>query len=259
MSVVNILIGAKQSLLRTFFVMSLAAVVNAAPITWGTVTDISNDLSSLNQVGGIEQAYDLGRTTGGTVTVGGVNFAQDPGTIVTSPSHQTLIDTNISTNDAFWDPDGAGPLTSPLDSFVWRSNAANGNGDMAITLTGLVVGGDYRVQLFVVDQRAAGNGRTQTFDDDVPATPASASVRHNSVPGPGPAHGQYVIGFFQASASTQVINIARVGTTTATILNALILRRVVPELNVFGAVIPLSLVGLLLLCWAERRRIGGLQ
>lgn len=211
----------------------------AAPITWGTVTNIGTDLSSLNQVGTVEQAWDIGRTTGGVISVGGVDFAATPGGLITGENAGSPFSAaNVSSH-----PDT--DFNSVLDSFSWDFGAVGVN-TMTVNLTGLVSGGFYRVQLFVVDERSAGSGRSQRFNDGLGNI--SGALAHQQV---GP-DGRYVIGSFRASGSTQIINVA-VATGTAAVLNALVLRRV-PEMNAGAAAIPVFMLSLVVLSLAERRR-----
>jgi len=84
-------------------------------------------------------------------------------------------------------------LDSVLDQFVWDSNV----GTHTITLHNLIVGSNYCVQIFALDDRAAGVGRDTDFQD--PAQNADVSATF------GLPDNKYVVGTFTAQSTDVAI------------------------------------------------------
>ena len=179
-----------------------------------------------------------------TVTTGGGSYDFD-----TTRTLSSLSSAGVITTTGFGQPFGPGTaaytnsnanLQSALGDFAFASNA-----DLTVTLNGLVNGVVYTVQLISLDDRAGAAGRTTTFDGDPASTVSQAS---NS----------YVEGTFAATGATQSINVSSfTGFGNFGSLNALVLRRITPEVNVASSVFPVSILLMVgVLFYDKRARVA---
>jgi len=214
----------------------------AAVITWGAVTDIGPDDLSLVQPGTVVQALNFGGPAT-TPTASGVSFSA----AATPPGATAATGLALANSDP--------QFNTALNSKVFRFG---GGSTFTVTLTGLTNQQAYSVQLFVADNRSTAPNsqfanRTQRFSDGLGNN--SGTLRHGG--SAGQIGGQYVIGTFTASGTTQTIVVTGLtgggGTDLPTaILNALVLRRV-PEVNAASGLLPFLAVLMVMLVGADRR------
>lgn len=230
---------------------ALAGVADAASISWGPSTDVSASTDVATNDSTI-QALSFG-DAGADATVNGVLF--------------TAVNTNVgsaTTGEVFTFGSGEGALqvTEVGNGNVRGINAFGSSGDANYDniLTGaifddatvagatytfeiqnLVDGRDYTIQLWSHDGRSFNNidERTTTFDD---GNGSSVTLTQGIVPGTD--NGDFVIGTFTASGTTQTINVS---SNVSALINAYQLRAV-PEP---GSLALVSLAGLLVV---RRRR-----
>ena len=181
-----------------------------AIVSFATPENISGD-SDINTAGQLDYAvgfYNNGTTftTPSTpVVVNGVTFASS----LTDASDFTAVTAN-----------GGGPYPGfgnsgqPANgafaglSANYQTVLTNGiysGADIVLTLKGLTIGNTYEVQLFENDSRDAGFGRTINFYSTAAGSIQSGNVDYNTTDVLGGV-GQYVIGTFIATGTTEVID-----------------------------------------------------
>lgn len=214
----------------------------AATLSFGAATNVGAGTGSLatpgNQV--VIQAVDVNGAGG---TTGGVTFtAGSPGTTGQSGGYAGANPANLTGNATF---------DSILDTATFfgpgMAPPAPGTGDL-ITLTGLTVGAQYTIQLFSVDNRLGSAGGSTIFDSNLAGGgDDSALVNYNT--------GQFIIGTFTADAATQTVRaFSGGGGFDSGIINAFVLRQIVPEVNAANCAMPIALIGLVLLALVDRRK-----
>jgi hypothetical protein len=192
----------------------LAALVNpthAGVVTWQTVQAIAGD-SDVDNTGTLVYAYNFGPNAGPsqvqTVTVSGVNFQAFGAPIVESYVQSITIGDVILSEDigelnGFDTSANSGSfasLSSPYKGLLGTAIAASYYATMTLTLGGLDAGNSYRVQLWVNDSKKdILYNRVQIGGDG-----SNTEVKTN-VAGTVGAIGQYVIGTFTATGSSQQI------------------------------------------------------
>ena len=156
-------------------------------ITWGAATAITTD-TNVDTNGTLLYAYDA-YSSGASDMVNGVTFVGKNDSAA-GFSSSFVGDNSIGgapTNGGY---SGSANFTTLLTA-SWYANAGAATG--TLTLSGLTAGQIYEIQLFDSDgRRAAG-----TYDSTYAAT-NSVTLSAGS--------GQYVIGDFTATASTEVVN-----------------------------------------------------
>lgn len=245
--------ASSSSLLKAGLLLSLSLLLplasTAAPITWDVPTTATAD-TDVSTIGVLDRAFNFGTTGVSSTTINGVLFS--PFVVTGTPT--TVGSTTFSTNGgfggvntAFGDP--ASPFSSLSASYqTLLASAVFGNAadTQTLTLNGLNSGQSYQFQWWVNDSRASSGSGRQT----IASASNSVSLEHNFQNADG-GEGQFVIGTFTASGTSQVISF----TATATGIGAS------PQVNGFQLrVIPepstviLGIAGASLLLFARRSR-----
>ena len=189
----------------------LGATLSAAPVTWDAPSNISGD-ADVQNIGTTVLAYDW---KSAAQTVNEVAFTA-PG------SGATLAWPSGSTHGAFVADAGtalpAYGLSAGYKNILNGGRYANNGAPCTVTLNNLVPGRNYLVQLWVMDARTYGPGRSETITSGGNTVTLSYSNAATNTAG---GMGQYSIGHFTADASTQVITLTG---NASTQLNALQLR-----------------------------------
>jgi len=196
---------------------------------------------------GTHAASNIAVNTGSNI----YNFQTGAGTPVTLsgvPGAVQTVGENVGLAGADF---GNTNFNTAVGSFNWV-----GGGMIDILLTGLTDGQNYSVQLFAVDDRNLGGAtsRGNQYSGDGGVTFSTTANQGNTInPGAVTTPNQYIIGTFRASGTTQTIRASAVGSAD-TIISALVLRAVAPELNAKAGLLPLTLFGFIgVLLWDRRR------
>ena len=191
----------------------MSAALSAAPVTWETPSVISGD-SDVKDIGGTVFAYDWKSVS---QTVNGVAFtAPGAGATLSWPSgniHGAFV------SDAGSAMPAAG-LSAGYKNILNGGRYANNGAACTVTLNNLTPGRDYLAQLWVMDARIYGPGRTETVTSSGNTVTLSYSNAATNTAG---GVGQYTVGTFTADAATQVITLTG---NSSTQINALQLRDV---------------------------------
>lgn len=179
-------------------------------MTWGTNVTISAD-SDVFTDGTLLYAYDW---AGNNVTVNGIAFT---GTTSANPGNVSI--SGIGSNYG-----GYTSTSAPFSnlSSAYRSILTGGEYGSevtaTITLKNLTIGHIYAVQIWVSDPRAAGGevGRTENATGTNQVT-----LTYNVPPSPGGV-GQFSIGVFTATATSQSFPLTSTGASGSTQINALL-------------------------------------
>jgi hypothetical protein len=185
----------------------------AQNITWGTNVTISAD-SDVFTDGTLVYAYDWDNIN---ATVNGIAFTgtstQNGGSNVSISGFGSNYSGYTSVSTPF------GNLSAAYQSILKGGEYALSSGITGtITLNNLTTGHVYAVQIWVNDPRASGSeaGRTETVYGANEVT-----LSYNVPPSPGGV-GQYSIGVFTATGSSETFTILSNGTSGSTQLNALL-------------------------------------
>ena len=229
---------------------ALAGVADAASISWGPATDVSASTDVATNDSTI-QALSFSDAGGADATVNGVLFTAVDAVVGTTTAGEVFTfgsgegalqvtevgNGNVRGLGAF-DPTGDANYDNILGG-MFDNNVAAGP-TYTFEIQNLVDGRDYTIQLWSHDGRNFDiPERTTTFDD---GNGSSVTLTQGIVPGTD--NGDFVIGTFTASGTTQTINVS---SNVSAVINAYQLRAV-PEP---GSLALLSLCGLLV---ARRRR-----
>jgi len=192
--------------------LSFAAYLPAQGITWGTNATISADTDVFTD-GTLLYAYDWANAN---TTVNGIAFT---GTTSANPGNVSMsgIGSNYGGYTSASTP--FSNLSAAYQSILKGGEYALSSGITAtITLNNLTVGRVYAVQIWVGDPRASGGeaGRTENAGGS-----NSVTLAYNVPPSPGGV-GQYSIGVFTATGSTETFTLLSNGTSGSTQLNALL-------------------------------------
>lgn len=241
----------------------------AAPITWGSATNISGD-GDVSTAGTLLYAYNIGGSSVSGQTVNGVAFAAyafpplganfvDNGTV---SFFETVPGGELFGNDSLGSP------ASPSLGAGYKAILASGGGAMYFasivsTLGNLTVGRQYELQLWVNnsnDGAITPNPYSGTSYGSV-FTSALGSVTLDSNVGDAVGStGQYVVGTFTATATAHAFSFDGssivVGSSTFSglpLINALQLRDVTPVPGPGGAAV-CTVLGAMLRGGRRRRR-----
>jgi hypothetical protein len=189
-----------------------AVLSHAQGITWGTNMTVSGD-SDVFTDGTLLYACDWANTNN---TVNGIAFT---GTSSANSGNVSIsgIGSNYQGFNSASQP-FAGLSADYRSILVGGEYATSAGATATVTLNGLTSGRIYAVQIWVSDPRANGGevGRTET------ATGANqVTLAYNIPPSPGGV-GQYSIGVFTATSSSQTFTLLSNGTSGSTQLNALL-------------------------------------
>jgi len=178
-------LGAGLAAVATVFLLA-AASADAGIFTWSAPTPIASADTTLNQSGTIVGAEVFGYNEEIVVLGSGatVDFKTD--------NSVAAVTAGSSPNLAY----GALTAGTGNDTFNQTLTQFNfDNGPKTITLNNLVVGQQYAVQLFALDQRSGTpSSRQASFQDPTDGTDVSATFAMGSA--------DYVIGTFTATATT---------------------------------------------------------
>jgi hypothetical protein len=190
----------------------LTGNLRAQSITWGTNFIISAD-SDVFTDGTLLYAYDWANAN---ATVNGIAFT---GTTGANGGTDVSISGLGSSYTGF--SSGSPPfsnLSAAYQSILKGGQYANGNITATITLKNLTIGRVYAVQIWVSDPRANGGeaGRTENAIGTNQVT-----LAYNVPPSPGGV-GEYSIGVFAATATSEAFTLLANGSSASTQLNALL-------------------------------------
>jgi len=201
------------SMLAAVVALALPPVASAASITWGTPVTISGD-TDVSTNGGLLYAYD---ESGVGAVVNTVTFAAGNST-TSLGGNVTISGISAGTYGGFGA--SAAPWTNLSSSYqtVLTGGAYGGTGAGTITLNNLVVGHNYQVQVWVDDSRNSGSGRNETNSS------GNTVVMSYNNTGTNGGVGQYTIGTFTASATTQAFTLQANSNGGSTQINAIQVR-----------------------------------
>ena len=213
----------KKNALHSMFVALMTAVLStiptfAASITWNTPVTISGD-TNVATSGALVYAYDESNT--GTA-VNSVAFTAGNSTTSLGGGNVTMSGFTGGVDNSGYKNGGSGsPLNTLSSSYIsmiqggaWTSSGTA----VTVTLNNLTSGHQYLVQIWVDDSRNS-TTRTETVTGGGGNT---VTLNYNST-GTGGGVGQYTIGNFTASATSQAITLTG---SASTQLNAIQVRDV---------------------------------
>ncbi len=196
-----------QGLLRTLVIAVLAAAglfsgadAKAVTISWGSQLGIAGD-SDVATSGTLVYAYNIRNAT---YTVNGVTFAAGNSFTSLGGGNVTLSGFTNKVNTGA-SPNVAGNISTNysamLGGFAYSSPVGVVSG--SVTLNNLIVGKEYLVQIWVADYRKDTNARTQSLDHG----PVTLHYMTGNGSTAGSGTGQYSIGLFKASGTSQAITV----------------------------------------------------
>ena len=209
-----------RSLVRLLAVPALAASLichplPAAEVIWSHGPTTVNSLHDIDLVGSLVHAGSWGSS--GTVTLSGesINFAGRPINSPGDPFASATANGTTFQTGAFSPPGGFDPVFTD----ILRGFAFDGPNPKQLTVSGLDVGGIYRLQIFTADQRGGISGRTQLWSDNptLGAGNETAVFTHGSRP--------YVTATFVADSTSQILYGHGVG-QAQNVVNAYVLRQI---------------------------------
>ncbi len=240
----------KMKLKNKLALISLASLLafsttHAATIIWDVqdISETNGDESDVSKRGELIEAVNFGANTTST-TINTVTFEAftDIGDNHTTDNLNTLVDQSADSATFYTEPNTS--YNALLQSFIFDGLTAEAD----YTLTGLDIGRDYEVQLFIADDRA---GAAISFDYlDVDGNGTTINVLNDTRFGGGPRPALVFTGTFTADALTQDFTALRRNSDDSvdgTTLSAYQLR-IVPEPS------STALLGLGGLAFALRRR-----
>ena len=169
---------------------------SVAGITWHAPSTITGD-GDVYAVGAPVYAYDWADAS---VVVNGVSFAAASGAGGNVGTTFTQVNPNAFNSSA----NPFNSLSAAYQSMLVGGAYNNPNGD-TVTLNNLVSGHPYAVQVWVNDPRGPENGRTETL-----TSAGGNAVTLNFTTNSGSAGGipgQFAIGYFTASSSTEAFTV----------------------------------------------------
>lgn len=228
------------SLISFVAMATLTGHASAASIIWGSATNVSS-ASDISTAGTLVSALDLG--SGSDRTINGVTFSAYASVAAgTSGSYDvTGVTGNGSWGNAAF---GAYGTPSALASTVYGSALNDGiytNGvgsTRSQTLTGLLVGQQYQIQIWFNDVRAHANPDSVTFGSGAGNPTVTLLSNDNS-----PSFSQYAIGTFTANDTTQLLTFQETAGQGGATINMFQLRAIPePSVAVLGGIGMLALL-----------------
>jgi hypothetical protein len=234
---------------RVILVASLALAVSSAakaappPIVWGSAQTVSGD-SDVSTIGALVYAFTFGGTAAPpSATVNGVTFSpfRIPGGIVTST---TVGSVSLSESPGnLFGSNALGSSSAPFSALSTDYKAILGSGayadmpaNITVSLGGLTAGQDYLVQWWTNNASNApifGAGFTNTTATAFNSVTLDANTT-NTVGGLG----QFAIGTFTASGTTQAFLLSETSGGFNPLINALQVRAVPePSLTLLGCAV----------------------
>lgn len=223
---------------------------HAGPITWGSATNISGD-SDVNTTGTLFGALSLGGS-GQNTTVNGVTFT-GIGSIGTWGNFTfngtgTLLGTGfISTNPPF----------STLSTAYQQLLGDFGGpfvGSLTLTINGLTVGDQYELEWWANISTTARDPGLPPLTNQITATAGNSVQLSSNTTGTDGGLGQFVIGNFTATTTSEAITFSA---SPNTFINSLQVRVLGPAVSGVPEPATLTLLGigsLGMLCYGWRRR-----
>lgn len=180
-------------------------------ITWGTNTTIAADTDVFTN-GALLYAYDWANAN---TTVNGVAFTGTTSANAGSNVSISGIGSNYGNYSSSATPFSS--LSAAYRSILMGGEYGVGAVAANVTLNNLTVGHAYAVQVWVCDPRGGGTiGRTETF-----ASSNEVTLAYNVPPATGGV-GQYSIGVFMATGTSQSFSFGTTNASGSTQLNALL-------------------------------------
>lgn len=217
-----------KKILAITAVIGLSLQAQAAIVTWGSATNITADTDVITS-GTLHGAYNIGMGAE-EVVVNGVTFGITGATVAGAGWNDFGTAAGLSANY------GGELLKKAMYSVS------------SFTMTGLSIGQEYRVQVWV--QNVNGTGVTSNFDDGQGLSNFTVSASQWDNP-----YGQYVVGTFTADNALQSVVLSQTGGGGAQPDNARIMNAysvyAIPEPSTFG-LLGISALGIML---ARRMRI----
>lgn len=196
----------------------VAPKVLAASIAWSTPSNVTGD-ADVFATGAVAYAYDWSNTT---PTVNGVSFT---GTTVFSGAvgaNLTLAGFTANTTNSFTSATAPfSSLSANYQNVLKGGSLASGGAAATVTLNNLTAGRDYVAQFWVSDPRS---GSTTTRVETLAG--ATTQVIDFNTANAGGAPGQYALGGFRATGTSQSFTVSSTGASSSTQMNALQLRDV---------------------------------
>jgi hypothetical protein len=246
---------------RVILVASLALAVSSAakaappPIVWGSAQTVSGD-SDVSTIGALVYAFSFGGTAAPpSATVNGVTFSPFtiPGGIVTSA---TVGSVTISESPGtLFGSNAFGSSSAPFSALSADYKAILGSGAYAdiptsitVSLGGLTSGQDYLVQWWTSNASNSSPIFGGSFSETTATAFNSVTLDANTTNTVG-GLGQFAIGTFTASGTTQAFLLSETGGGFNPLINALQVRAVPePSLTLLGCAVAAGA------CLALRRR-----
>lgn len=227
-------------------VLIISSQANAAPIDWGSTTDVGTVFDVSNN-GGFIEAYNFASTffgSGVITSVNGVDFVSKTDFLIGDLGSEFDFLPGKTTGNSEYDT-----ILSILDYDVTKG------GSVSLDIGGSLVSGlKYELQVWYTDVRESrgSSSRVMTLAGD---SGGSVALDNSGSGGSGPGTtglGQYAIGTFDASGLTQELNISAEGNYEVhfTAYQLRVLTPSVPEPSIF-VLFGFSLLALKL---AKRRR-----
>lgn len=236
--------------------LAVSATSQAAPITWGSPQTVSGD-SDVSTTGSLVYAFTFGGTAAPpSATVNGVTFSpfRVPGGIITSA---TVGSVTISESPGkLFASNAFGSSSAPYSGLSTDYKAILGSGAYAdlpasitVTLGGLTSGQDYLVQWWTNNaSNAAILGAGFTNTTALATNSVTLDANTTNIAG---GVGQFALGTFTASGTTQTFLLSETGGDFNPLINALQVRAVPePSLTLLG--VAAASGGLL--AWRRRSR-----
>lgn len=188
-----------------------------AQVIWSAATTIVTDTDVLTN-GSLLYAYDWANNN---ETVNGVNFAGSSSSSGAPNMGITVSTGSVNNTTTAFGSTASAPFTNLPAAYqgILKGGdwASAGNATFTVTLEGLTAGNAYAVQLWVNDDRSGESTRTETMNGS-----NSVLLAYNAIQSAGGV-GQYVIGIFRASSTSQTFTMLGAASTQ---VNALQVRNV---------------------------------
>ncbi len=177
----------------TLILATMLAPVHAAPITWGTATNTTGK-EQLIEADSVILAFNGGSNA--TITAGGASGTSSY--TFTGGNYQDLNYTPNPSSKTFTGASNGAASTGDTNFDAILNTVAYSSGTSGVqTITGLIDGVSYQVQVFYNDQRDGLTGRVMTYGDGE-ASPQNVNLTSGSG-----NWGQFAVGTFTAIGNTQ--------------------------------------------------------